>query len=163
MKILLVRHGPAVSTGTDGVSEPDRPLSVEGRRKTVRAMKGLKRLKLGSGVVYTSPLPRAMQTAEILARELGRPRPRVADCLRPESPPDDVLEFLKHVKGVPALVGHEPGLSALLGFLLGTGPAESHPLKKAGVAVVSVKGAPARGRGTLHLLLTPSVLRSLWS
>lgn len=155
MKICFVRHGPAVPSGTEGIEDDARPLTAEGRVKTREAARGLRKLKIGITEVWTSPLPRARETAEILGRELGL-EPKLTDLLKPGAPP---LRLLKALKGeCPALVGHEPDLGAAVAALTG-GRRDAFPMKKAGVALVELTG---KGRGELRLLLPPSVLRAVF-
>jgi broad specificity phosphatase PhoE len=71
-EILLVRHGQSTANAS-GVwqGQLEFPLSEDGRlqaTETGRALKG----KEISGI-YTSPLSRAFETAEIVAREVGLP------------------------------------------------------------------------------------------
>ena len=40
MKVGFFRHGPAVARGTEGMSEAERPLTSEGRKKTLLAARG---------------------------------------------------------------------------------------------------------------------------
>ena len=47
MNVGFFRHGIAVPRGTRGVAEADRPLTSDGRKKTARAARGLRRLDLG--------------------------------------------------------------------------------------------------------------------
>src|SRR5512135_1169525 len=70
MKLILVRHAAAVERSRE-ISEETRYLTPEGRaffRKTARTM-----LKNGvePGLILTSPLLRAVQTADILAETLA--------------------------------------------------------------------------------------------
>ena len=68
MKVLLVRHAIALDRDTPGISDDLRPLTEEGVlrfKKTARALAELVKADL----VLTSPLLRAKQTAEILARQ----------------------------------------------------------------------------------------------
>jgi phosphohistidine phosphatase SixA len=162
VNVCFVRHGPAVPSGTAGVADPDRRLTPDGRKKTTRAFEGLRRLNPGIDEIHTSPLPRALETAEILARVLRLPRPNVTDQLLPEASGRSILEVLKGVKGkAPALVGHEPGLSAALGLCLGSAEASSFRFKKAGVAVVELPRGTSTARGLLRLFLAPAALREL--
>jgi phosphohistidine phosphatase SixA len=160
MNLILIRHGPAVPSGTKGVADADRRLTPDGRKKTTRAFEGLRRLNLGIDEIHTSPLPRALETAEILSRVLKLPKPKVTDHLLPEASGPSVLEILRGLKGkAPALVGHEPGLSSALGLCLGSAEASSVRFKKAGVAVVELQGGASPAKGLLRLFLTPAVLR----
>lgn len=144
--VCFLRHGPAAD-------EEPRPLTPEGREKTERAARGIARLDLGIDAVLSSPLPRALETAEILARVLGLPKPRTSDLLLPDADAERLLPSLR--AAVPALVGHEPSLSRAVSRLIGGGAVS---LKKAGMAFVETTSA---SRGTLRLLLPPAVLRAL--
>jgi phosphohistidine phosphatase len=160
MNVGFFRHGIAAPRGTPGVAEGDRPLTSEGRRKTEMAAKGLRSLGLGFDAIYTNPLPRALQTAAILAKVLKLGKPQVLDALRPGVPARRVLD---EVRGLPApsplLVGHEPQLSATVSLAVCGAPKGSFELKKAGLALVELEKTSA----TIRLLLTPGVLRKLGS
>ena len=66
MRVLLVRHGEAVDTCL-GASDHDRWLTVVGREHVTEIGKELTRRGLRYSRIYTSPLVRAVQTADILA------------------------------------------------------------------------------------------------
>lgn len=69
-EILMVRHGQSTANAT-GVwqGQMDFPLSDEGRRQARLAGRALSGRDLDA--VYSSPLARAFETAEIIAREAG--------------------------------------------------------------------------------------------
>jgi phosphohistidine phosphatase len=160
MKAVFFRHGPAVAHGTPGVAEDDRPLTPEGRKKTAEAARGLKELDLDPTSIYTSPLPRATQTAEILSEILRLPRPRRLDALRPGTPLRGLFSELRTLRGeTPVLVGHEPMLSAAVAFAIGGKAAIE--LKKAGMAFVEFTPGASRPAGILKMLLSPGGLRKL--
>lgn len=162
MNVGFFRHGPAVERGTEGVSEADRPLTPEGRKKTLLASKGLKALDLGFDRVFTSPLPRAMQTAEIVAGVLRLPPPEVLDGLSPGGSPRRLLDGLRDLESqAPLLVGHEPLLSSTISLAVCGGVTGSFEMKKAGLAWVEFESDSARPRGRLKLLLGGAVLRGL--
>jgi len=160
MKAVFFRHGPAVPPGTPGIAENDRPLTPEGKKKTADAARGLRTLDLELTSIYTSPLPRAVQTAEILSDILQLPRPRMLDVLRPETPVRRLFAELRTLRGeTPVLVGHEPMLSAAVA--LAVGGKASIDLKKAGMAYVDFTTSASRVAGILKLVLSPGVLRKL--
>jgi len=160
MKAVFFRHGIAVPHGTPGVAENDRPLTPDGRKKTAEAAKGLRELDLELTAVYTSPLPRALQTAEILCDILELSKPRTMEALLPDAPVRGLFGELRQLKGeTPVLVGHEPMLSSAVALAIG-GKA-SIDLKKAGMAYVDFTPGVSRVAGILRLLLTPKALRSL--
>jgi phosphohistidine phosphatase len=162
MKVGFFRHGPAVVRGTEGVSEADRPLTPEGREKTRRAARGLRSLKLGFDAIYTSPLPRALETAEIVAGVLKLPTPTVLDALAAGGSAQRLLAGLRELRAEsPLLVGHEPMLSSSVMVAVGGTASGALELKKAGFALVELDSSSARPRGALQLLLSGAVLRKL--
>jgi len=70
MDIYLIRHGAAVDLDNDIVEEGFRYLSKHGREKSIEVAKKLKKLKTKFDVIFSSPLVRAVQTAEIFASVL---------------------------------------------------------------------------------------------
>src|SRR5947209_19433635 len=70
MKLCFLRHGEADWPNWDKPDD-DRPLTERGRKEMKRVAKFLERLKFSPDAILTSPLPRASQTAEIVARRLG--------------------------------------------------------------------------------------------
>jgi phosphohistidine phosphatase len=162
MNVGLFRHGPAVARGTDGVSEADRPLTAEGRKKTTQAARGLRALDLDIDAVFSSPLPRALQTAAIAARILRLPAPRVLEGLSPGGSARRLLESLRNLEADrPLLVGHEPLLSSAVSLAVTGATTGAFELRKAGLAWIELDSSSARPRGVLKLLLTGSALRKL--
>jgi phosphohistidine phosphatase len=165
MQIHLVRH--AVAAQRDPEQWPDdrdRPLTPKGEQRFRKAAKGLGKLASPVDLVFSSPLERAWRTAVILREEIGWPDPAAWSQLEPDrSPQQVVLALTPHASvGSVALVGHEPGLSDLASYLLvGSGKGADIQMKKGGVALLSLDGAPHAGSALLEWLLTPRVLRSL--
>lgn len=151
MELLLVRHGIAA----DGPPDETRALTNEGRRKTRAAFRGLVTM-VRVGVIATSPLTRAMQTAELLG-----PKVVVVDALRPGRPVRDALAWLRtrREKRV-ALVGHEPHLSTLASWLM-TGHEHSVLAMKKSQAVLLEMDAWEPGAARLLWSLPPRALRAL--
>ncbi len=119
VKLYLVRHADAVPEEVAG-SDSERWLSARGRE----AARGLARLLRAHGVtldaIVTSPLPRAVQTAELLAA--GLDFLGVVEVLPPLAPgchPRRALEALPARGGSVAVIGHEPGISVLAALVLG--------------------------------------------
>jgi phosphohistidine phosphatase len=117
--IYLVRHGDAVPE-EDAGSDRDRWLSARGRE----AARILGRLLREQGVtpdaVVASPLPRAVQTAELIAAALDHLAPIATwRCLEPAAHPRVAAGELATLGGATLVVGHEPSISGLGAFLLG--------------------------------------------
>lgn len=160
MKVCFFRHGPAVERGTPGIPDDERPLTPDGRKRSRRAARGLRSLGLGIDRVCSSPLPRAMETARILADVLGLPEPETLGALAGGG--GDVVGVLTNLDAAcPVLVGHEPALSDAISRLVCGRGGGDYALKKAGLAVVEILGAGPRPRGRLLLLVPPAVLRGL--
>jgi phosphohistidine phosphatase len=162
MKIYIVRHAIAVPHGTPGVEEDQRPLTPEGVKKMRKAALGLRALEVEPGLVLSSPLPRARQTAEILVEELGKPRLQFSNSLAPGGRRADLYEELSRLKTVDAmLVGHQPSLGEIAGEIA-WGSAEHYlELKKGGACAIDMEQLRPKPRGILLWLATPSMLREL--
>jgi phosphohistidine phosphatase len=161
MRLLIIRHAIAVPRGTPGIPDADRPLTPEGEKKFQRAARGLARLLDRPDALLTSPLRRALQTAEIAAAAFGQIRPRETPALAGGSFEDLARALAEHpAKATIAVVGHEPHLSALLARLLGTQKDERLTFRKGGAALLDLPGGPAEG-GHLVFYLPPKILRAL--
>jgi len=162
MELLIVRHAIAFERDhhrwrDDGA----RPLSPAGMRRARKAAAGLKVFSKAPGRVLTSPLVRARQTAQILTDVAGWPQAEEAAELSPGAPALAVLTLLaKNRVQLVAVVGHQPGLGALLtACLLEDGEALPIEMKKNAVACVSFDGSLRAGRASLKWLATPRMLR----
>jgi len=162
MRLLIVRHAAAVERGEGGFADDDRPLTPEGERKFKEAAKGAAKLFDEPAMILTSPLPRALRTAEILRDAFGAGVP-----LKPTTALSygtfDELEGL--VTSYPkdslvAIVGHEPTLSELLARLVGASEAGPFGFKKGGMALVALKKGLQPGAALEHFL-PPKALREL--
>jgi phosphohistidine phosphatase len=156
MLLTLVRHAPAEAPGGD-VRESERALTAEGRRKLRRLVRALERGELRFDRLLYSPMRRAAETAELLMPLVDGPA--LVEPLLAQPPSADLLARLSGER--PALVGHQPWLGELLGWLvLGArdlGPA--FDWKKGGLALLS--GEPQPGRMHLTGFLPPGLLRRL--
>ena len=117
MRVTLIRHAEA---GDDAPRDEVRALTVRGRKDARRLGRALARRGVRFTLVVTSPLVRAVQTAEIVAAAVAyRGRMPAVDLLEPEAPVSEVVAFLATIadeKSV-ALVAHEPILSGIAGAL----------------------------------------------
>ncbi|WP_224982217.1 SixA phosphatase family protein [Geomonas agri] len=121
MIIHIVRHAEAIER-TPEVPEEHRYLTRRGRRRFRRVAKSLATLGIEPDLVLTSPLVRAVQTADILGEKLRYKRELiVASQLAPGFRPERLDELLKLYPQVTevVLVGHEPDLGLVTQALLG--------------------------------------------
>ena len=137
--LILVRHAHALpgyiaQVRTDG----ERPLSPEGTQKADLTAHRLAQLPYRPQLILTSPLLRAVQTAEILSGLLKAPvQPAVE--LNGLKPDQDVCDFLKeqltHYDTVAA-VSHNPSISYVTHLITG----EVRPFAPGSFAVVEWEG-----------------------
>ena len=121
IRVYLVRHGIALDHADRGdLPDDDRPLTAKGRRRFRRAARAFARLGEAPDFIFTSPLIRAAQTAEILAGALKAGDVGVLEELRPDGAIGKLLaeagRRVKDGQGV-ALVGHDPQMSQLVAAL----------------------------------------------
>ncbi len=158
MEIYLLRHGIAVEHGAHGERDEERALTSEGRRKVRDVAAAMRAMKLSFDVILTSPLVRALQTAEIVAESLRlKKRLQVTEHLSPGVLPVKQIKWLGNLRPLPGrvlLVGHEPNFSELASHLLTGGRHLTMNFKKAGLCKVSAE-RPGPGRATLEWFLTP--------
>jgi phosphohistidine phosphatase len=119
VRIYLVRHGDAVPE-EDAGSDRDRWLSPRGREGARVLGRLLREQALSLDAIIASPLPRAVQTAELLAAALDYLHPiATRRCLEPSAHPRVAAGELAALGGAVLVVGHEPAISSLGAFLVG--------------------------------------------
>jgi len=157
MRLYFLRHAQA-GQGNHGDPKDDlRALTPEGIAQMQVAARAMAALGLKPAHIYSSPLVRARQTADIAAKAL-----KVKVEERPEVGPgfsihavDTLIEGLNDSDEV-MFVGHEPDFSATVSALIGGGEVM---MKKGGLARVDV---PIRRplRGALVWLIAPKVFEA---
>jgi len=163
MKIFLLRHGSAFDIGECGANtDAERMLTKEGRDCTTTVLRRLRKVCQPQRI-WTSPLVRARETAEIACEILEPAEPlSMLDHLRAGGDPSGVLRWLKTcTEESLMLVGHMPDLAILGSLLILRVEAEGMALKKSGVCCIEFEGAVKEGYGRLVWLVTPSLLSRL--
>jgi phosphohistidine phosphatase len=166
MRLIVVRHAIAMDREEFAATKQDddlRPLTPDGRRKMRLGAKGLRALAPHPTVLATSPLTRAVETAQILAAAFDMTITETVESLRPDSPYSAIEQWLRKRNGAEtvAIVGHEPHLSGLIAWFVTSGTTARFDLKKGGAALLAFDGRPRRGLATLEWLVTPWQLRRL--
>ncbi|HTL35175.1 MAG TPA: phosphohistidine phosphatase SixA [Kofleriaceae bacterium] len=119
MRIYLVRHGEAVPEDDAG-SDRDRWLSPRGREAARVLGRLLRETNVQPDQILASPLPRAVQTAELLAQMLDYiGHIESWRCLEPSAHPRVAAGQLQGAGQSVIVVGHEPSISSLGAFILG--------------------------------------------
>jgi phosphohistidine phosphatase len=145
MILYLVRHAEAIErSGTT----PDafRYLTTKGRLAFREIARRVRKAGIAPAVIFTSPLLRAVQTAEILAERLKHEGQVVVT--RELSPGFDLqaLRSLLMGAGSPkeaAFVGHEPDLGEVAASMLSL--PKGFPLRKGAVVALEVERSVRKG------------------
>lgn len=162
----MVRHAIAEDAADYARLHPDdagRPLTPLGKKKMKRVAEGLRTLVPEIQLLATSPLTRALQTAKILAAAYDRVEPVVVPTLAPAQPAADVTRWLAGERRheTIAIVGHEPGLSRVVSWLLAGSERPFVEIKKGAALLLTFPDAVEAGAATLLWALTPSQIRAL--
>ena len=153
MLITFLRHATAEDRSL-GIPDAERALTEKGEKQTKRLAAFCQSNSLMPGALYTSPLTRAHQTAQILQERLpGCPMIQTVDWLGDTSPQAIIAELSKLADlGVDNvwLVGHEPDFSSVIGLLLHT-DSDNIIIKKASLTQLEADFTP------------PPTAKLLWS
>jgi phosphohistidine phosphatase len=121
VQIILIRHAAAVDETLE-LRDPYRHLTPHGREQARRLGDRLRWHDCAPTILWTSPLARAVQTAELLAGALeSSVCVECVPALAPDGSPRDVAAAARAqpTGSTVMLVGHEPSLSAIGAVLVG--------------------------------------------
>ncbi|MBV8758922.1 MAG: phosphohistidine phosphatase SixA [Deltaproteobacteria bacterium] len=121
MEVFLIRHAAAVDETLE-LRDPLRHLTAEGREQARQLGDRLRWHDCHPTHLWTSPLVRAVQTAELVAT--GLQIPIAVETLPQLAPGESLRDVKKALDKLPrdahvVLVGHEPGISGLGELLIG--------------------------------------------
>jgi phosphohistidine phosphatase SixA len=121
MRLYLVRHAEAAPGDPDEL----RPLTPEGREQARRLAERLRGESAAPAVVLTSPLLRARETGDELARALEVDT-EADERLAPGASVDDVRAVIEGRGDEVVVVGHQPDCGQVAAALTG-GPEPRFP------------------------------------
>jgi len=137
MEIILFRHGSAEEKSLEK-SDRERELTQEGKEKVREAARLIKhRLSAKDNVtIWSSPMVRAVQTAEILSEVLDAGKASIHECIAS----GDFKTFSEEIKepephGVLIAAGHAPSLDEWCECMTGT----LVKLDKSGAAIIRIE------------------------
>ena len=117
MDLFLIRHA-AAAEGALYCADGERPLTAAGRKSALAVGASLAEHGVKLDRLCTSPLVRAVETAELVAVSLHyEGQLEILPALMPAGEPNEVIAQLRG--GRTAVVGHLPSIGNLLGHLLG--------------------------------------------
>jgi len=161
MVIYFLRHASAGQKHfSNPVNDEKRPIDKIGETQSHDVGRALAYIGVTANVIISSPLTRAMQTADIVAQEIGYEEKIVQDdALRPEASFEQFKALLARHKDKPAImvVGHDPSMTEFVNRVLSGGPPMATiEMKKGGVAKVEKE---LRRPAVLRWLMTPKVVQ----
>lgn len=153
-EIYLIRHARALEQSSN---DWERPLIPEGRAEARAVGAALKQAGVSFDVIAVSPLVRAVETATLIAVEVGYDGGLTVDAsLTPDGTTNGMIGLCQHLGAQKvALVGHEPSMGQFLSDLSGR-PGMS--MVKAGVVHLTLAAPAARGGGKLVWQISPRKL-----
>ena len=137
MELYLLRHADA-----DTIAETDdeRALSEKGESQAKKVARLCEAQGLAGVRMLSSPVRRALQTADIVARHLQVELtvvPWLACGMRPQKALNELQEYADEKAVV--IVGHEPDFSALAAHLLGMPSGAQIEIRKASLTLLAVQ------------------------
>jgi phosphohistidine phosphatase len=161
MVLYFLRHANAGQPKLDPINDEKRPLDNLGVEQSHAVGRALAALDVKIDVILSSPLPRALQTAEIVASEIGQKDKIFTDAaLRPEASYENFEDLLRRYakRKEVMVVGHNPSLTEFLNKFLTDGESfQVIELKKGAIAKVEKDGNTA----TLKWSIPPKVIRTI--
>ena len=142
-----------------GLSDAERALTQEGRRKLRQVLKAAADAQVHPSLIVTSPLKRAIQTAEVAVEVLGYKKQVLrSKVLLPGSSVEQVWDEVRVHRDEPSLmlVGHNPLFAELSGYLLGSADLQVD-FKKGALLRVDFEDFRPRPKGILRSYLTPKM------
>lgn len=152
-ELVFMRHGHSLSAREAGVaSDFERPLSPRGELEAREAAARLSAAGFTPDRIVSSPLARALRTAEIAAEIFPAAARQTATQLSdgPAQAILDLIEDLARSGGRVLVVGHQPLLGAIAGYFTGS---EGYDLAPAGF--VRLNSAERPGASSLMEFYCP--------
>jgi phosphohistidine phosphatase len=162
MNLYLMRHADAGVPRDNPKLDAKRGLIKEGKEQCMLMARMLSALKVQVDVIASSPLKRALQTAQFVGTELGyEANVEVSSALGPEG---DFVAFQKLVgkyadrEGV-LIVGHNPNLFKFLGRIITGNGGAGVRMRKGSVARIDMDRHPP----LLQWLVDPRMARWIYA
>jgi phosphohistidine phosphatase len=141
MHLYFLRHGEADWPNWEG-SDDDRPLTKKGKKEIKKLAKFLADLDVDLDEIVTSPLPRAAETAEVVAKYY-RLNAHEDEGLKPGFNEDDLRKLLEDRRDLCLMiVGHEPDFTEVISAMTGA----QLKLSKGGLAMVDLDPSTLKGK-----------------
>lgn len=162
MRLIFLRHGLAEGHFSfDQERDFERELTPEGIKRLHKSFKQYKRIQPNIDVIFSSPLARAIQTAELFWTYHQDADLEMMADLDILDDPRHLVEYISFLPsdGVYAFIGHDPHITKVIAALLALHPEHDFmTIKKGGLCIL--EGGMWKGF-TMELLLQPKVINLL--
>ena len=162
MNLYLMRHANAGLSRVNPLLDSKRALIKEGKEQCVLMARLLSALNAQVDVIVSSPLKRALQTAQFVGTELGFDgKVEICPALALDGDYPAFLDLMAKYadrEGV-LVVGHNPNLFQFLGRLVTGNGGANLRMRKAAVAKVDLDRHPPQ----LQWLIDPRTARSIYA
>lgn len=164
MDIFILRHGDANSDSKKITDDSKRVLTEAGIKEIENVSSLFAEFDIEISHIFTSPLRRAKQTAEIILKNQKKAKMIELAELKPEGTPSAVFKRIIKQNGSAILViGHNPLLVDIINHITNTEKqiADGLALKTGGLAKIKITVMEPQLRGHLEWLLTPKLIRKV--
>lgn len=168
IELTVIRHGIAEERESPHrkgapIEDHERRLTAKGRSRMAEVAEGLRWAVPELDLIAASPLVRAVETAELVAKAYGGMAITRLEALAPEADLEDLVRWLNDGPGGTrvALVGHEPHLSTWCGWMLSGQRRSFLRMKKGGACLMHLPSPAVAGEAELAWLAPPRQLRRL--
>ncbi|HEY6489912.1 MAG: phosphohistidine phosphatase SixA [Terracidiphilus sp.] len=162
MNLYLMRHADAGVARENPKLDAKRGLVKEGKEQCMLMARLLGAIKVQVDVIVSSPLKRALQTAQFVGTELGyEAKVEVSSALGPDA---DFAVFQKLIdkygecEGV-LMVGHNPNLFKFIGRIITGNGGAGVRMRKGSVARIDMERHPP----LLQWLVDPRMARGIYA
>jgi len=162
MILYLMRHADAGTARGNPLLDSKRALVKEGKNQCMLMARVMNALKVQVDLVVSSPLKRAMQTAQFVGTELGyEGKVEISPALAPQGTYADFQQMLANYSDREnvLVVGHNPNAFKFLGQLITGNGGAAIRMRKGSVARVDMEHHPPR----LQWLIDPRSARALYA
>lgn len=162
MILYLMRHADAGTARGNPLLDSKRALVKEGKNQCMLMARVMNALKVQVDLVVSSPLKRALQTAQFVGTELGYDnKVEISPALAPQGTYEEFQAMLAKYSNRESVlvVGHNPNAFKFLGQLITGNGGAAIRMRKGSVARVDMEHHPPR----LQWLIDPRSARALYA
>lgn len=162
MNLYLMRHANAGMPRKNAVLDAKRSLVKEGKEQCMLMARTMNALKVQVDAIVSSPMKRALQTAQFVGTELGfEGKVEISRALAPEADYAAFQQMLSSYAGYEGIlvVGHNPNVFQFLGRMVTGNGGAAIRMRKGSVARIDLDHHPH----LLQWLIDPRMARAIYA